>query len=375
MPPIRSPFLARAATVTAAAAASALLAVGLSAPPAGAAPVVRDQAAAPRATVASTLDTLARRLADGLADPRTRAEIGRAVATGPAPLASLGDPGLRQAAAGADQAVLAAKGLPASLGAVVQVRLALPQMRAALSAGQAPLVAAAPNDDKITTILAYAPGGQVVWLDAKQAPARPVLVVEVDTAKTVPAGLDIVRQAVAAHESAARQAVASLADGGYWATKVNAVRLSDDEEPWIKGAAEIYSIVGGFGLDGHPKIDIVQMPYLDYDGTTYYPNQLLVHFSAYKYNLADVVMMEDDGDTNYQALAQSIAAILLTITDQGAYIPLVNAILSAIPTSWWTDDPDYVDSWYTLSTSSSGHLNGAAANGWMEVSPYWVAPL
>jgi hypothetical protein len=114
------------------------------------------------------------------------------------------------------------------------------------------------------------------------------------------------------------------------------------------------------------------MPYLDNDKTTYYPNQILVNWSSYKYNLADVVMMEDDGDTNYAALAKAIADALLTITDQGAYIPLVNAILDAIPSSWYTNDPDYVDSWYTLAQSSSGRLNGARGNGWMSVTPYWV---
>ena len=58
--------------------------------------------------------------------------------------------------------------------------------------------------------------------------------------------------------------------------------------------------------------------------------------------------------------------------DGGAYQPLVSAILNAIPTSWYTDDPDYVDSWYTLSTSSSGRLYGAAGNGWLDVVPYFV---
>jgi hypothetical protein len=46
-----------------------------------------------------------------------------------------------------------------------------------------------------------------------------------------------------------------------------------------------------------------------------------------------------------------------------------------MPNSWWTDDPDYVDSWYTLTTSSSSRFYGAAANGWMDLAPYWVAPL
>jgi hypothetical protein len=74
-------------------------------------------------------------------------------------------------------------------------------------------------------------------------------------------------------------------------------------------------------------------------------------------------------------LAQAIATALLTIADLGAYAPLVDAILAAIPTAWYTDDPDYVDSWYTLSTASTGRLNGAAANGWMDVSPYFVTTL
>lgn len=134
----------------------------------------------------------------------------------------------------------------------------------------------------------------------------------------------------------------------------------------------MYTLVTGFGLDGKARVDTVDMPYLNNDGVVYHPNQILVNWSNYKYNLADAVMMEDDGDTNYQALAQALTTALLTITDQGAYIPLVNAILAAIPTSWWTDDPDYVDSWYTLARSDSGRRNGAAGNGWMTVEPYFV---
>ncbi|GAA2373198.1 hypothetical protein Cme02nite_01830 [Catellatospora methionotrophica] len=328
------------------------------------------------AGVASTLDTLARQVASSLADQTARRTLTSALRSGPVDLSTLrADATLTGRVRTADQSVRTAKGLPASTGSLVRARLADDGMAAALAAGTVPLVATAPSDDDAASVTAYEPDGRRVLLDPARTPTRPVIVVEVDVAKALPAGLDILRQALAQRGVAPAAASAALASGGYWATKVNAVRLSDDQEPWIKGAAEVYSIVSGFGLDGHPKVDIVQMPYLDYDGTTYYPNQLLVHFSAYKYNLADVVMMEDDGDTNYQQLAQAIAAVLLTIFDVGAYIPLVDAILSAIPTSWWTDDPDFVDAWYTLSTGSSGRLNGAGAHGWLEVSPYWVAPL
>jgi hypothetical protein len=160
--------------------------------------------------------------------------------------------------------------------------------------------------------------------------------------------------------------------GGYWANKVNAVRLAVDHEPDIKGAAEIFGIAGGFGFDSHVRVDTVTMPYLDHDGTTYYPNQVIVHYGFYKYNFADFVMYEDDGDTNYRDLATALINALLYIVDGGAYQALVNAIINAMPNEWWTDDPDYTESWYTLSTSSSGRFYGAAGNGWMDIQPYWI---
>ncbi|GAB3138892.1 DUF3103 family protein [Micromonospora sonneratiae] len=335
--------------------------------------------------VHSITDSLARQVASSLTDRSARNRIVSAVTRDSVDLASV-EPGsaLSSAIRTANRDVLAAKGLPASGGSLLRLRLADAGMRAALDRGETPLVTAAPNDDTVTSVTAYDPAGRAVQLDAVRLPDRPVLVVEVDTSKALPMGLKLIRDELAARGLAStaadptattRTTGSATATAGYWATKVTAVRLSDDKEPWIKGDAEIFNLVGGFGLDGKAKVDVVQMPYLDKDGQTYYPNQLLVHFNGYKYNLADVVMMEDDGDTNYQGLVKAIVTALLTIVDGGMYIPLVNAILDAIPTSWYTDDPDYVDSWYTLSTSSSGRLNGAAGNGWLDVVPYFVQPL
>lgn len=309
---------------------------------------------------------LARQVAVSLATPQARERLFAATSSGPADLLTVfADLALAQAV---NRETLVAKGLPASAGSILQIRLANP------GRGE-PVVAMSP-DDEAAAITAYDPRGRVIKLDASLRPHRPVFVVEVNVDKAVEYGLSIMRDELAARGVLTKQPAASVsATSGYWATKLTAVRLQDDKEPWIKGAAEIFSIVGGWGLDGVATAGIVQMPYLDYDGTTYYPNQLIVHFNAYKYNLADIVMMEDDGDTNYQQLAIAIANVLLTLVDAGAYAPLVTAILNAIPAAWWTDDPDYVDSWYTLATSSNGRLNGAAANGWMDVVPYWVEPL
>lgn len=365
---------------------AAAMAVAVSGTPAHArpdSPVAAPAVVAHDNSVAAITDRLARQLAVMLDDSAVADRVAAAVASEPADLLTV-EPqsSFARTARAANRAVAAAKGLPAGTDSLLRLRLAHPGMRAALDRGDVPLVAGVPSDDAVTHVRAYDRNGSPVLLDATRLPTRPVLVVEVDVTKAQTLGLRLIRDTLAAHgvgaATAARdeaRAATVTAASGYWATKINAVRLNDDKEPWIKGAAEIFCIVGGFGFDGKVKIDIVDMPYLDHDKTTYYPNQILVHFSAYKYNLADVVMMEDDGDTNYQGLATALVNALLYIVDGGAYTPLVNAILQAIPGHWWTDDPDYVDSWYTFSTSTSGRRYGAAGNGWMDVVPYWVAPL
>lgn len=324
-------------------------------------------------SVATITDELARQLAGPLAADAGKAGLFAAAADA-VPLSPSGTR-LGNAIRAANDAVLAAKGLPATPASVLRLRLANPEARPALARGAVPLVTAAPSDDTPTTVTAYDRAGGTVALDPAHAPARPVFVVEVDTSAALSMGLDVIRSTLAGRGINRPVPRAAAATSGYWATMVTAVRLSDDEEPWIKGAAEIFGITAGFGLDGQVKVDTVQMPYLDNDGTTYFPNQLIVHFNAYRYNLADFVMMEDDGDTNYRDLAVALATALLTIADGGTYIPLVDAVLNAMPNSWWTDDPDFVDAWYTLSTHTSGHLNGARANGWMDLTPYWVEPL
>ncbi|MEW2081569.1 DUF3103 family protein [Streptomyces sp. NPDC005283] len=270
----------------------------------------------------------------------------------------------------ADRQIVAAKGLGTDTGSLLRLRLGADSMRKGLEAGAAPLVAAASADDHATTITAYDSRGAAHTLDARKTPDRPVYVLDIDESKALAAGMKVMRQELGKHGLNAPPA--SAAGAGFWTTRITGVELSDDEEPWIKGDAEIYSLVTGFGLDGKVRVDPVQMPYLDNDGVVYHPNQILVNWSNYKYNLADAVMMEEDGSTNYRDLAKAIAGILLTIADQGTYIPLVNAVLDAIPDDWWTDDPDYVDSWYTVAKNGTGRRDGARANGWMTLEPYYV---
>ncbi|MES9507309.1 DUF3103 family protein [Streptomyces sp. NPDC000609] len=341
----------------------------------------------PSSSVSGIEDATALALARSLADPAWSREVrGAALAADSVGLGRLtGDAAAaagRKLAAGiteADRGVAAAKGLGSGTGSLLRVGLADASMRNRLASGAAPLVAATPSDDDgRSTFTAYDSTGAAHELDLDSAPDRPVYLVDIDGAKAVAKGLEVIDRTLAS-KGLGRTAQAAgtnpAAASGIDTTRIDSVRVSDVEEPFFKGDAEIFTLVTGFGKDGTPRVDTVEMPYLNDEDTTYYPGQILVNWCTYKYDMADAVMMEDDGDTNYQALAKAIAAVLLTITDQGAYIPLADALLDAIPTSWWTDDPDYVDSWYTLARTSSGLRNGAAGNGWMTVSPYHVPEL
>ncbi|MFE1443356.1 DUF3103 family protein [Streptomyces sp. NPDC058739] len=350
----------------------------LTALPATAAPT---PAPTPVSAVDAAQDRAARAVAGSLADTVWRARVRTAALNSPevaiTSLAARARGTLKSTLTEADRRIADAKGLGSKAGSLLRLRLGDDSMRAALASGTVPWVAAATTDDG-PTVTAYDSRGRAHAIDARRPPSHPVYVVDIDASRALAAGLDVLNEELARHgvasaDRTSRRTLGEAAAAGFWTTRITSVRLSNDEEPWIKGDAEIYTLVTGFGLDGKVRVDPVDMPYLDNDGTVYRPNQILVNWSNYKYNLADAVMMEEDGSTNYRELAKAIATVLLTIADQGAYVPLVNAVLDAIPDDWWTDDPDYVDSWYTLARADNGTRNGARGNGWMTVEPYFVS--
>jgi len=368
----RKAFHRTVSVVVAAAVAALGLPGPVSAAPVSAAPVPAALPAAPvspqhtAADLAHAKATFAGVLAGSLVDGGWARRLDAALARGTVdPLAVSGAPArVRAAAVAANAEILRAKGLPAATGSVLEVRRAG-------APGAVSLVAAEVGDDAVEAVPAYDRAGARHTLDARVAPAVPVAVVGVDESRTLAAGIDVVRGELAARGLNGPAPLRAAADG-FWTTRVMSVRLKDDEEPWIKGDAEIYSIVTGVGVDSKPRVDIVQMPYLDDDGHDYYPGQILVDWSHFRYNAVDAVMMEEDDGTNYRALAQAIATALLTILDGVQYAPMVNAILDAIPDSWFTDDPDYVDSWYVLTRQSNERRTGARGNGTISFQPYFV---
>ncbi|XHM63840.1 DUF3103 family protein [Streptomyces nigra] len=349
---------------------------------AGAADAPTAPAPAKSSPVAGIEDTTARAFARTLAEPAWRKQVAAATLTGEdvdllaltATSRTSSVRGLRSTLAGAETDVARAKGLGREAPPLLRVSLAGPSASAADLARTAPLVASAPPEDA-EVVVAYDSAGRAHELDAAKAPDRPVYVVGVDGQTALDAGLKVIDKELAARGLTSPGINTSASASGFWTTRIKSISVADVKEPWFKGDAEMFGLVTGFGTDGKVRVDTVTMPYIDDEGTTYSPGQILVNWSNYKYNLADVVLMEDDGDTNYSSLAKALAAVLLTIADQGAYIPLVDAIIDAMPTSWWTDDPDYVDAFYTLARETTGPRTGASANARMTVERYFVSEL
>ncbi|MEV6665617.1 DUF3103 family protein [Streptomyces nigra] len=349
---------------------------------AGAADAPTAPAPAKSSPVAGIEDTTARAFARTLAEPAWRKQVAAATLAGEdvdllaltATSRTSSVRGFRGTLAGAETDVARAKGLGREAPPLLRVSLAGPSASAADLARTAPLVASAPSEDA-EVVVAYDSAGRAHELDAAKAPDRPVYVVGVDGQTALEAGLKVIDKELAARGLTSPGINTSATASGFWTTRIKSISVADVKEPWFKGDAEMFGLVTGFGTDGKVRVDTVTMPYIDDEGTTYSPGQILVNWSNYKYNLADVVLMEDDGDTNYSSLAKALAAVLLTIADQGAYIPLVDAIIDAMPTSWWTDDPDYVDAFYTLARETTGTRTGASANARMTVERYFVSEL
>ncbi|WP_281559906.1 DUF3103 family protein [Thalassomonas sp. RHCl1] len=268
----------------------------------------------------------------------------------------------------ADLSIKSAKGLESVTESLVELRLAHESMLAAWQAGESPLFAFAPegNDSQWDYIEAYDVDGNIELLDAYEMPERPVFVVGVDGQRSLKEGLQVMRSVFAGEGQVSKSALRSVSanasimadEDSLSTTVIKHIRLNDDQEPWISGDAEIYGIVNGVDPSrDEPYLDIVDMPYLDNDGTTYSPNQIAIYWDRYRWSAADMILMEHDDGTNYKELATALleaaTAIMRLIPDpavQGyAIIPqITNGIISAMPDAWFTNDDDYVDVYYTL---------------------------
>ena len=243
-------------------------------------------------------------------------------------------------------------------------------------------VAWAPSGDEATwtEIPAFALGGARTSFDPHQAPEVPVLVVETHGRLTMRQNID---QANLLLQQAGLQRAPSKSEvldaTSIATTQLTSIRLADDQEPWVSGAAEIYAIASGVIGSNDPQMAIVDLPYLDSDGTTYAPNQIVINWSNFQYQVANLQIFEHDSNTNYQDLVQAIIAAVGAAGSLAGYpvvqaiTEIANRIIAAIPASVFTNDDDYVDSFYTIEkTKTYTNLVGAGNNATISIRPFTV---
>jgi len=242
------------------------------------------------------------------------------------------------------------------------------------------------NEKSWKKIKAYNLKKEVVYLDVKNEPNVRVIVLETNGAAAMKVKVDYMNKAL---QKAGLQSPdllknrVSSAKAGIETTKLTKIRLNNDQEPWIKGAAEVYAITSGLrDVSGvkSAQVAIIDMPYLDYEATDYYPNQLLLFWPDYSYQGANIQLYELDSNYNYQQLIviiiNGVTTVAGTISAQpwiSALGTLASAIVNAMPADWLTDSDDYVDSFYTIMKYTTyTNYNGAGANAKVTLVPFFV---
>lgn len=290
----------------------------------------------------------------------------------------------------ANSALYQLKGLPKKTGNLLQVRLASDTMLEDWQQGKSPLFAFAPkgDDKQWTEIEAFDKFGNIHYLSADQLPDQPVFVVELDQKKVQSAGIAVMRGILSSqklNKNAFSSTMQSNNEQPLKTSVLKKIRLEDDKEPWISGSAEIYAIVTGIDSSrDEPILDVVDLPYLDHDKIDYSPNQVLIHWQRYRWQAADVLLMEQDDNTNYKTLALKLLEIseqvLASIPDLQAQgytvIPkLTNELLRAMPDEWFINNDDYVDVFYTLFENKEYiDYKGASSNATITLSPLEINP-
>lgn len=247
------------------------------------------------------------------------------------------------------------------------------------------LVAYAPDgeEDSWQKIKAYTLDKQVVYLDPFKTPNVNVVVVETSGFEALKVEVqymnEMLKKAGLQHSKIKKSGKGSRA--GLETTILDKIRLNDDEEPWIKGAAEIYAVTSGIrNTNNAAEVNVIPMYYLDHDGDTYYPNQVMLFWDDYRYQAANIQLFEKDSNYNYKdlvgILVDGIASIVGNISGQpwvSALGQIASAVIQALPDNWYTDDDDYVDSFYTVEkTKTYTNHYGARGNARVNMRPYFI---
>lgn len=272
-------------------------------------------------------------------------------------------------------------GLPAMTDAAFRVYVA--DVDGRLARGVDPLFAAAPEEDaEATTLVAEDLGGGRHTLDLSQTPPAPVILINLNLSNITPQAMNAVSASLRANGVLSDVVVSTdrpPATPQSKFTRLDRIKLKDDHEPgssWWCGsfcAAEIFVLAMG-GSNGQPRVDVVPLYEVDFSGTTYFPNRVIINWQQFSWDKVDLLVMEKDAtacQAPYSKYGAAVAGAIATQASSPNYVPLNSAARAALntkskicsfPLSWGVNPPDHVDSFNALTQGSTGTQVGVANN-------------
>ncbi|BBM85662.1 DUF3103 family protein [Candidatus Uabimicrobium amorphum] len=282
---------------------------------------------------------------------------------------------LGEGCANFDRNIRRVKGIENRLQEILQVRLHATNSRASESIDFSKvLVAYEPKGQETEWkhIEAFDCDGTAHQLSVKEAPSRPVLIVELNSKADMRAGLSLLNDEL--RKAGLQPQKRTQNRAGLETGKLDYIRVNDDKEPWILGDAEMYLLVNGIDTEAQKASIISQeMPYLDKDDKDYFPNQVIVVWGNYRYRACNINVFEHDDNTNYKDIALKLIDVVGQIsTEYKALFDLASEIIKAMPSNWFSNDDDYVDVFYTMENKEYKNYQGASRNAKITLRPYII---
>jgi hypothetical protein len=246
-------------------------------------------------------------------------------------------------------------------------------------------------------VVAFDPAGIEHRYELDAVPSVPMLIVESDSSAALRAGVGVMNSALQGNSASfqrrgprpsAMSARLTADRPVEQLTLLKSIYLTRDQEPDIEGDAEVFAIVSGIGPDGKAQVITKDMPWLDRDKRWYTPGMDLINWTDYGSNYVNVQLFEEDGNTNFKALATSVIAavgdlsLLIAPEAPPALIvtgvtKIADQVLKAMPEQWFTNSNDYIDSFYVIERGGNygtdeRPLSGARDNARMVLTPYEV---
>jgi len=228
---------------------------------------------------------------------------------------------------------------------------------------------------------AYDSSGRPVRLDPRAAPDVPVVMIGADRREAVRAGLETVNRGLRRagfaddHRPAAPAAPVPCA-------KLAAIRLARGPVHWYEDDVEAYALVSGIDpVAAKPNIKLVHLPYLRQGARDYQPNQVILFWTDFRFSAANIQVWDHGDSTDYRNILDAVLKAATAATAAAgaplfAWIPaLADAILQAMPSTWWRDADSLIDTFYTLEKDRTYQdLEGVERNLRITLVPWILQP-